>query len=167
MGAELYVLCRARSQCDRPLLTTSREWFRPNPPLPLIKWGPRNNVNIQKSAILFALNYTAKNKDMFLENYWLKNKRSVDKGKDGPTFAWLIPAGQRRKADTADAVNELRRQGLEIHRASNRIYFGLAGISQLMRVLREKLKTRPSGTVRSRTLANLDPSFALQRTTLT
>ena len=29
---------------------TSREWFRPNPPLPSIKWGPRNNTNIQQSA---------------------------------------------------------------------------------------------------------------------
>ena len=30
----------------------------------------------------------------------------------------MIPAGQRRKADAADAVNELRRQGLEVHRAN-------------------------------------------------
>ena len=27
-----------------PATTTSREWFRPNPPLPSIKWGPRNNT---------------------------------------------------------------------------------------------------------------------------
>ena len=99
--------------------TTSREWFRPNPPLPSIKWGPRNNTNIQQSAILIALNHVAKNKDTYLENYWLKNKRAVDKGKTGPTYGWVIPAGQRRKADAADAVNELRRQGLEIHRAAS------------------------------------------------
>ena len=61
--------------------TTSREWFRPNPPLPTIKWGPRNNTNIQQSAILIALNHVAKNKETYLENYWLKNKRAVDKGK--------------------------------------------------------------------------------------
>ncbi len=35
-----------------PATTTSKEWFRPNPPLPSIKWGPRNNTNIQGSAIL-------------------------------------------------------------------------------------------------------------------
>ena len=29
----------------------------------------------------------------------------------------MIPATQRRKADAADAVNDLRRQGLEISRA--------------------------------------------------
>jgi hypothetical protein len=98
---------------------TSKEWFRPNPPLPSIKWGPRNNTNIQQSALLFSLQHVAKNRELYLENYWLKNKRAVDKGKNGPTYAWVIPAAQRRKADAADAVNELRRQGLEIARASS------------------------------------------------
>ncbi len=98
--------------------TTSKEWFRPNPPLPEIKWGPRNNTNIQQSALLFSLHQVATDRSLFLENYWMKNKRAIDKGKNGPIYAWLIPAGQRRKADTADAVNELLRQGLEIQRAT-------------------------------------------------
>ena len=98
--------------------TTSREWFRPNPPLPSIQWGPRNNTNIQQSAILIALNHVAKNKDTYLENYWLKNKRALAKGTTGPTFGWVIPASQKRKAEAADAVNELRRQGLEVHTAT-------------------------------------------------
>jgi hypothetical protein len=98
--------------------TTSREWFRPNPPLPSINWGPRNNTNIQESAILFSLSHVAKNRDLYLENYWLKNKRAVDRGTNGPTYGWVIPAAQYRKADAADAVNELRRQGLEIQRAA-------------------------------------------------
>jgi hypothetical protein len=97
--------------------TTSREWFRPNPPLPTIKWGPRNNTNIQQSGVLLSLSHVGKNRELYLENYWLKNKRSVDKGKSGPVYAWVIPATQRRKADAADAVNELRRQGLEIQTA--------------------------------------------------
>src|SRR6266850_671925 len=108
---------------------TSKEWFRPNPPLPQIKWGPRNNTNIQQSAILFSLQHVAKNKELYLENYWLKNKRAVDKGKNGPTYAWVIPATQRRKADAADAVNELRRQGLEISRASAAFKAGSVDIS--------------------------------------
>jgi hypothetical protein len=102
-----------------PATATSHEWFRPNPPLPSIKWGPRNNTNIQESALLISLKQMADSKEMFLENYWLKNKRSVDKGKNGPTFAWVIPAGQTRKANAADAINDLRTQGLEIHTATN------------------------------------------------
>jgi hypothetical protein len=97
--------------------TTSREWFRPNPPLPTIDWGPRNNTNIQESALLFSLKYAADHGEWFLDNYWLKNKRAVAKGTDGPVNGWVIPAHQRRRADAVDAVNELMRQGLEIHRA--------------------------------------------------
>jgi len=109
----------------RPGATTlSKEWYRPNPPLPVIKWGPRNNVNIQESALLFALSHVAKNREMYLENYWLKNKRAVEKGKNGPTFAWWIPADQRRKSDAAIAVNDLRRQGLEISRAASNFSAG-------------------------------------------
>jgi hypothetical protein len=97
---------------------TSREWYRTNPPLPSIKWGPRNNTNIQESALLFALSHVAKNRELFLENYWLKNRRAVEKGKTQAPYAWVVPAGQRRKADAADLINTLRHQGLEISRAS-------------------------------------------------
>ena len=48
---------------------TSREWYRPNPPLPSIKWGPRNNTNIQESTLLIALNRVAKDRELYLENY--------------------------------------------------------------------------------------------------
>jgi hypothetical protein len=108
---------------------TSKEWFRPNPPLPYIKWGPRNNTNIQQSALLFSLQHVAKNREMYVENYWLKNKRSVEKGRNGPTFGWVIPAAQRRKADAAAAVNDLRRQGLEIHRATSSFKAGKVDVA--------------------------------------
>jgi hypothetical protein len=98
---------------------TSREWFRPNPPLPVIKWGPRNNTNIQESALLLAMHKVAVDKELYLENYWLKNKRQIEKGTSGPTFAWLMPAGQRAKENVADTVNALRAQGLEVHRATS------------------------------------------------
>ncbi|MDX1395186.1 MAG: hypothetical protein R3195_12385, partial [Gemmatimonadota bacterium] len=53
----------------------------------------------------------------FLENYWIKNRDSIDEGLNGEINGWVIPAGQRRHADAVDAVNELMRQGLEIHTA--------------------------------------------------
>ncbi|MQA29325.1 MAG: hypothetical protein GEU82_05710, partial [Luteitalea sp.] len=115
----------------RPSATAlSREWFRPNPPLPFIKWGPRNNTNIQQSAVLFSLAHVARNRQLYLENYWLKNKRAVEKGRTGPTFAWVIPAAQRRKAEAATAVNDLRRQGLEISRASASFDAGKVSVTE-------------------------------------
>ena len=107
-----------------PATTTSREWFRPNPPLPTIDWGPRANTNIQESAILFSLSHVAKNKATYLENYWLKSKRAVDKGRNGPVFGWVIPAQQHAKANAAEAVNDLRRQGLEFQLATSAFRVG-------------------------------------------
>ena len=133
--------------------TTSREWFRPNPPLDSINWGPRNNTNIQESAILFSLQNVARNKDLYLDNYWRKNQRAVDKGKTGPTFGWVIPAHQRRKADAADAVNELRAQGLEFHIASSDFTAGKLAVKKGDYIIR--------GDQPYRTIA--DMYFSLQR----
>ncbi len=108
---------------------TSREWFRPNPPLPSIKWGPRNNTNIQESTLLLAMHQVALNKELYLENYWMKNKRSVEKGKTGPTFAWVIPAAQRRRVEAVDMLNALRRQGLEIHKADSTFKAGAVEVA--------------------------------------
>ena len=112
-----------------PATTTSREWFRPNPPLPSIKWGPRNNTNIQQSGVLFSLSHFAKNRQKYLENFWLKGQRAIEKGKTGPVNAWVIPAGQRRKGEVADAVNELLRQGLEIHTANTAFKAGNVSVA--------------------------------------
>lgn len=109
---------------------TSREWFRPNPPLAEIQWGPRNNTNIQQSGVLFSLKYAADNASLLLDNYWTKNKRSIKEGVDGPVNAWVIPANQRRRADAADAVNELMRQGLEIHRADRDFEAGGVSVAE-------------------------------------
>ena len=97
-----------------PATTTSKEWFRPNPPLPLISWGPRNNANIQQTALLVALKHVADNRRTYLENYWLKNKRSIEKGRSGPVQGWVIPAGQRARVNAAEAVDALVSQGLEV-----------------------------------------------------
>jgi hypothetical protein len=102
-----------------PATTTSKEWYRANPPLSSIKWGPRNNTNIQESTLLFALHKVAEDRNLYVEDYWLKNKRAVEKGRSGAPYAWVIPAGQRRRDDAADMVNALRAQGLEVQVASS------------------------------------------------
>src|SRR5215813_9776757 len=37
--------------------STSRSWYRPNPPLPKVKWSLRNNINMQQSGLILALDY--------------------------------------------------------------------------------------------------------------
>src|SRR5499427_4617741 len=58
---------------------SNRDWYRPNPPLPWVKWSIRNNINMQESAILFAMNYVANNRERFLNNFYIKSKRAITK----------------------------------------------------------------------------------------
>ncbi len=99
-----------------PAASTSRTWFRPNPPLPRVKWSIRNNINLQQSGILFSMNNVANNRKQFLENFYLKSQRSIAKAaKEGPG-AWVIPSDDPRPAECADLVNLLRAQGIEVHK---------------------------------------------------
>ena len=97
-----------------PPTVTSREWYRPNPPLPSVSWGPRNNTNIQESALLLALDRVAKDHETYLETYWVKNQHAVDGGRTGAVNAWVIPADQTARLNVADMINDVRRQGLEV-----------------------------------------------------
>jgi hypothetical protein len=109
---------------------TSREWFRPNPPLPSIAWGPRHNTNLMQSGVLIALNHVAKNRQMYLENYWIKNRRAVERGRTEAPYAWVLPAEQRRRVEAAEVVNTLRRQGVEVHRADRAFAAGRVQVAE-------------------------------------
>ncbi len=97
---------------------SQRDWFRPNPPLPWVKWSIRNNINMQQSAILFAMNYVANQKDRFLNNFYIKSKRSISKGSNEGPYAWVIPGDTPRPVEAADMVNLLRLMGVEIQTAT-------------------------------------------------
>lgn len=96
----------------------SREWFRPNPLQGEVAWGPRANTNIQQSAVLFSLHFTGTERQRWLENYWIKNRNAVNRGLDGEIRGWVVPASQLSAADAAEAVNDMRTQGLEVHVAT-------------------------------------------------
>ena len=96
----------------------SREWYRPNPTPSDIMWGPRANVNMQQSALLISMNNVARNRETFLENYYLKNKHTIERGQSRAPYAYVVPAAQRRKVEAADLMNLVRREGAEVHTAN-------------------------------------------------
>ena len=49
----------------------------------------------------------------------MKNKRAVAKAQDRAVAAWVIPANQHARQNAAEAVNELKTQGLEFHTANS------------------------------------------------
>jgi len=100
---------------------SERTWFRPNPPLARVKWSIRNNINLQQSGILLAMNHVANNKEKFLNNFYLKSKRSVAKARTEGPAAWVLPGNDPRPNEAADLVNLLKMQGCEVHRADKEI----------------------------------------------
>jgi len=115
---------------NRPLpVQQSREWYRPNPTPPDMQWGPRNNVNMQQSALLIALNTVAKNKETFLENYYVKNKHTIERGKTQAPYAYVIPAKQRRRVEAAELMNLIRREGAEVHTANAAFTIGTTEVA--------------------------------------
>jgi len=96
----------------------SRTWFRQNPPLPKARWSQRNNNNYQQTAILTSLHYFSNNSKLFLKNFYLKSKRSIEKPKNEGPAAYVFPADDPRSANQADLLRTLQAQGCEIHRAT-------------------------------------------------
>jgi hypothetical protein len=100
---------------------TSREWYRPNPPLAKVKWSARDNINMQESAILFGMNNLASNGQKFLNNFYLKSKRATEKARTEGPAAWIFPADDPRTAEQASLLNLLELQGVEVQRTDKEI----------------------------------------------
>lgn len=97
---------------------SERAWYRPNPPLKTVKWSIRNNINLQQSGVLLALKHVADNRQKFLNNFYLKSKRSVAKARTEGPAAYVIPADGERPLASAYLINLLRKHGIEVHRAT-------------------------------------------------
>jgi hypothetical protein len=110
------------AECDTARLGEAQrsvEWYRPNPPLDGVRWCIRNNINYQQSGAILALGYVAQHASQFLENFWIKSRRAVERGRTGKPNLWHIAAEQPRRVEAASLVNLLRLEGIEVHRASS------------------------------------------------
>src|SRR5271168_934004 len=96
----------------------SRTWYRQNPPLPKAKWSQRNNNNYEETGVLTGLAYFAANNKLFLRNYYLKAKRSIEKPRTAGPAAYVFTADDPRPGAQADLIRMLQDQGCEISRAN-------------------------------------------------
>src|SRR3989440_594113 len=95
-----------------------RTWYKQNPPLPRAKWSQRNNNNYEQTALLVSLDYFNKNSKLFLKNFYLKSKRSIEKPKNEGPAAYVFPADDPRTGNQATLLRVLQAQGCEVHRAT-------------------------------------------------
>ena len=94
---------------------SDRQWYRPNPALPTVRWSLRNNVNFQQSALLFALDDMARGRQRWLEQFWTLSKRSIAKAKTEGPAAYVFPAGEKRPGLLHNLLSTLRAHGIEVH----------------------------------------------------
>jgi Zinc carboxypeptidase len=97
---------------------TSKTWYRQDPPLPHVKWSLRDNNNYEQTGLLVSLQYFANNRQLFLENFYTKAKRSIAKAHTEGPAAYVLPGDDPRLGAQADLLHVMQRQHVEISRAS-------------------------------------------------
>ncbi|HYK35286.1 M14 family zinc carboxypeptidase [Alloacidobacterium sp.] len=96
----------------------SRTWYRQNPPYPKVKWSQRDNNNYEETALLVSLNYFAQNGQTFLNNFYLKSKRSILKPNDAGPAAYVLSANEESPDRQRMLLDILRAQHVEISRTT-------------------------------------------------
>ncbi len=101
---------------------TTRQWYRPNPaPAGEVDWSIRNSINYAQTGLLTALELTSKFPAMVVENFYKKSANAVKRGQDKAPYAFVIPAGQKDQTQIDRVANLIRRQAIEVHRATAEI----------------------------------------------
>jgi hypothetical protein len=122
----------------------SRTWYRQNPPYPVVTWSQRDNNNYEESALLTTISYFSRNTHHFLENYYLKSKRSIEKpGVEGPA-AYVIPADSANLNRAVELANVLKRQHVELQVLSDA---ATASVPAEKRGEKPKQETFPAGSI--------------------
>ena len=94
----------------------SRTWYRQSPPFPAAMWSQRDNNNYEETALLSTLSYFAQNSHHFLENFYAKSKRSVEKPElEGPA-AYVLPVNPAESNRQIQLLEVLAKQHVELSR---------------------------------------------------
>src|ERR1700733_4083258 len=96
----------------------ARAWYKPNPPLPKVLWSQRDNNNYEETALLTTLSYFAQNSKLFLNNYYLKSKRSIGKPDTSGPAAYVIHPDGQSPSRVAELLRVLALQHVEVSRLS-------------------------------------------------
>jgi hypothetical protein len=117
----------------------ARTWWRANPPLPKTLWSQRNNNNYEETGLLTSLHYFAENKHLFLKNFYLKSKRSIQKPSAEGPVAYVLSSDDPRSTVQADLLRIMFKQHVEISRSAS-------AFTVTLPVKKEKKSAKPSDT---------------------
>ena len=99
----------------------ARTWYKQNPPLPVVDWSQRNNNNYEETALLTTISYFAQNSPQWLENFYLKAKRSIEKPESAGPAAYVIPPEGQSASRRAEMLWVMALQHVEVSRLSEAV----------------------------------------------
>jgi hypothetical protein len=97
---------------------TERSTFYPNP-WSGGWWRLRDAIDYMMTASLALLDVGARYRETWLFGIYRMGRESIEKGKEDPPYAFIIPADQADPNTAVKMVNTLRAGGVEAHRAEN------------------------------------------------
>jgi len=122
----------------------SRTWYRQNPPWPVVNWSQRDNNNYEESALLSTISYFSRNTHHFLENYYEKSKRAIQKpGLEGPS-AYVIANDPAHANRIVELLKVMQRQHVEVQQLSAA---ATANVPGEKREDKPKPQTFPAGSI--------------------
>ena len=96
-----------------------RTWYRQNPPMPKTRWSQRDNNNYEQTGLLISLDHFAENGKLFLRNFYVKSKRSIEKPRNEGPAAYVFTADDPRRGGQAELLRLLQLQGSEVVQATS------------------------------------------------
>ncbi|MGH8212028.1 MAG: M14 family zinc carboxypeptidase, partial [Rhodanobacteraceae bacterium] len=81
-------------------------------------WSQRDNNNYEQTGLLTALYYFSQHGQQFLDNFWLKSKRSIEKPDEAGPVAYVLAADEKHRGAQAQLLRALLKQHVEIGRAN-------------------------------------------------
>ncbi|MGB6974197.1 MAG: M14 family zinc carboxypeptidase [Terracidiphilus sp.] len=122
----------------------SRTWYRQNPPYPQVLWSQRDNNNYEETALLTTISYFSHHTEHFLDNYYIKSKRSVEKPDLAGPAAYLIPPTPADNNRVVQLMKVMQRQHVEVQTLTKAATCMVPGAK---RGDKPKVETFPAGTL--------------------
>jgi hypothetical protein len=122
----------------------SRTWYRQNPPWPVVNWSQRDNNNYEQTALLTTISYFSHNTRHFLENFYAKSKRSIEKPTAEGPAAYVIANDEAHANRNVELLKSLARQHVEVQQLSAAATINVPGEK---RDDKPKAQTFPAGSI--------------------
>ena len=129
-----------------------RTWFRQNPPLPVVTWSQRDNNNYEETALLTTISYFAENSPQWLENFYLKAKRSIGKPDTSGPAAYVIAPDNQSASRRAELLRVLALQHVEVSRLSE-------SVTVTNKIAEKKADDKPDGKADAKESADKTKTF--------